>query len=316
MIGGHSLLAMKLLNAIKQATGVQLPLRAVFTHSTPELLAQALDSSLQGIKLEFNPLLPLRSSGHALPLFCVHPGGGIATAFLNLARAIEPGRPVWALQAKGLEEDETPHKDIEEMTTSYLAAIRKVQPRGPYHLLGWSQGGLIAHEMAIRLEQAGETVALLALLDTTPAHESQPEQDFDDDLDAFIQKQLIDFSGLTQDQIPETYGGRLKRLYDDAVAYEFIPETTTVEWVERLFKQMMLVPHQSKTYQTGICHTPIVVFHATLEPGFQSGQKIDWQPYTSNTVTEYEIETRHMTMCQPSTAAKIAQLLNTQFIQT
>jgi len=108
----------------------------------------------------------LRASGTQTPLFCVHPQSGSVWCFADLVRALPAGWPVWGLQAQGLNEGETPLQSVPAMAAVYLQALRAVQPQGPYRLLGYSSGGVAAFEMAAQLRAAGETVELLALLDS------------------------------------------------------------------------------------------------------------------------------------------------------
>jgi thioesterase domain-containing protein len=111
-------------------------------------------------------LVPLRSDGSAHPLFLIHGLGGHVAAFLPLARGLAADRPVYGLQAQGLDPAQEPHDCIEAMAAFYVNEIQGVRPHGPYLLGGWSMGGLIAMEAARQLEKAGEEVALVALLDT------------------------------------------------------------------------------------------------------------------------------------------------------
>ncbi|MFD0497830.1 thioesterase domain-containing protein [Streptomyces rhizosphaericus] len=101
-------------------------------------------------------------------MFCVHPGGGLGWSYTGLLRHLTPDQPVYALQARGLTEPDVLPASVEEMAADYLEQIRTVQPTGPYHLLGWSFGGLIAHAMATRLQARGEEVATLAVVDAYP----------------------------------------------------------------------------------------------------------------------------------------------------
>ncbi|HEX4113206.1 MAG TPA: AMP-binding protein, partial [Stellaceae bacterium] len=162
--GGHSLLAVSLMSRCNRAFRADLPLRILFETPTIEGMARALRH--RGGPRKFSPLVALRPDGFKPPLFCIHPAGGAVFCYMSLARALAPDQPVYGLQASGLEADEALAPSIARMADDYLAAIRAVRPRGPYHLLGWSFGGLVAHAIASRLRAAGETVALLALLDT------------------------------------------------------------------------------------------------------------------------------------------------------
>ena len=111
-------------------------------------------------------LIRLRSGNQSAPLFCIHGLGGHVAGFVPLARGLETPRAVYALQAQGLEPGPGPHDRIEAMAAAYFAEIRTVQPHGPYLLAGWSLGGVIALETARQAAAMGQTVALVALLDT------------------------------------------------------------------------------------------------------------------------------------------------------
>jgi thioesterase domain-containing protein len=114
-------------------------------------------------------VVPLQCEGALAPWFMVHPPGGIVVCYQALAHRLGRERPFYGIRSRGLHgEAELPAR-MEAMAAEYVAAVRAVQPEGPYLLGGWSAGGLVALEMAQQLVAAGESIALLALLDTTPA---------------------------------------------------------------------------------------------------------------------------------------------------
>jgi enterobactin synthetase component F len=115
------------------------------------------------------PLRPTRPLGDRRPLFCIHPAGGISCCYAGLLRHLHPTRPVYGLQARGLARPEPLPDTIDAMARDYIRQLRRVQPEGPYHFLGWSVGGVVAHAVAVQLRDAGERVALLALLDAYPS---------------------------------------------------------------------------------------------------------------------------------------------------
>ncbi len=114
----------------------------------------------------FSPLVQLAEGAGEPALFLVHPVGGNVLCYRELARHLGGERPVYGLQSLGLGEGLAPQESVEEMAASYVQALREVQPHGPFHLAGWSIGGAVAFEMAQQVGAAGETVDLLALLDT------------------------------------------------------------------------------------------------------------------------------------------------------
>jgi amino acid adenylation domain-containing protein len=167
--GGHSLLATKLISRIRAVWDTPVTIRDLFQNPTPVLLAAYIAAGSGSNPME--TVLPIRAGvpGSELPpLFCVHAVSGLSWGYAGLMRHIDGSRPIVALQARGLTEPQDAPASIEEMADAYLAEIRRIQPYGPYHLLGWSFGGMVAHAIAARLEGAGEEVALLGLLDSYP----------------------------------------------------------------------------------------------------------------------------------------------------
>jgi amino acid adenylation domain-containing protein len=166
-LGGQSLLAMRLAGRIRAALGTELPIRALFEAPTVAELAGRL-GELSGAD-SFATLIPLRRKGSKPPIFCMHPGGGVSWFYRGLSAHLGPEQPLYGLQARGIDVAAQLPASLAEMAAEYLAEIRRVQPHGPYHLLGWSFGGVLAYEAAVQLHRAGETVALLATLDGVPA---------------------------------------------------------------------------------------------------------------------------------------------------
>ncbi|MEU4639497.1 non-ribosomal peptide synthase/polyketide synthase [Micromonospora sp. NPDC023814] len=170
-LGGNSLLAAALLTRLRTVFGAGLSIQALFAGPTPARVAEALDDAAAGTADSFAVLLPLRAAGDRPPLFCVHAGGGLSWRYYGLLRHLPPGQPVYGLQARAYSTAGYQPADVAEMAADYVAQLRAVQPHGPYHLIGWSFGGLVAHAMATALQATGERVELLALLDAFPARD-------------------------------------------------------------------------------------------------------------------------------------------------
>ncbi|KAF9968917.1 hypothetical protein BGZ75_003277, partial [Mortierella antarctica] len=107
------------------------------------------------------------TSGTRPPLFCIHSGIGLSWPYIGLVKHIHPDQPVYGIQARGLDGKSKLATSVEEMTEDYIKHIRRIQPHGPYHLLGWSFGGTVAHSIATELEKQGEQVPFLAIMDST-----------------------------------------------------------------------------------------------------------------------------------------------------
>ncbi len=163
-LGGHSLLAVRLISKIQQQFQKNLPLATLFQNPTIEQLASLLRSS---VNTPNSLLVPIKTSGNQPPLFCIHPVGGNVLCYADLASHLDRDYPVYGLQALGLDGKQPPLTSVEEMASHYIEAIEQVQPQGPYHLIGWSMGGVIAYEMAQQLQAKNEPVALLTLIDSS-----------------------------------------------------------------------------------------------------------------------------------------------------
>jgi thioesterase domain-containing protein len=125
----------------------------------------------------WSPLVTIQAGGSEPPVFAVHPVGGNVVCYLELARGLGKGRPIYALQARGLEPGQEPLATVEAMAALYLDAIKGVQPQGPYFLVGWSMGGVVAFEIARALRALGDEVALLAMIDAYPPEASVEDID-------------------------------------------------------------------------------------------------------------------------------------------
>ena len=110
-------------------------------------------------------LVVLNDRGSRAPLFCMHPSGGRATAYLRLRALLGDEQPLYALQSRALHEPNSEHETIESMAAGYAAVVQSVRPDGPYRLVGWSMGGLVALAVASELERRGASVESVGLID-------------------------------------------------------------------------------------------------------------------------------------------------------
>ncbi|MFE4277472.1 amino acid adenylation domain-containing protein [Streptomyces goshikiensis] len=164
-LGGHSLLAVRLVSLINAEFGGELGVAAVLEH--PTIAGQAaLLKREPGAAGGSADVVTMRGRGRRIPLFLVHPVGGGVTCYREVSAALGDEQPVYALPAPALAEGGAPPASVGALAEHCLRAVRAVRPEGPYAVGGWSFGGLVAHEMACRLADEGEDVALLAMIDS------------------------------------------------------------------------------------------------------------------------------------------------------
>jgi len=166
-LGGNPQLCARLAARVRSVLAVDLTARAITDVPTPAGVAALLDRA--GGELDsFARVLPLRAEGDLPPLFCLPQITGMSWRYVNLLSSLDPRVPVYALQSKGLTGDGPLPASLAEIAADCVDIIRGIQPEGPYHVVGWSFGGNLAHPVGVRLRLAGERVGLLAILDTYP----------------------------------------------------------------------------------------------------------------------------------------------------
>ncbi|MFE3223297.1 non-ribosomal peptide synthase/polyketide synthase [Nocardia sp. NPDC059228] len=320
-LGGTSLLATRLVSRLGAALGEPVPLLWLFTAFTPAELARELRSgasdgtAFAGADAALDVLLPLRREGIAEPLFCIHPVGGISWSFAGLGAYLDQDRPIYGLQSPALKTGGVLPDSIEDWAAEYVSAIRSVQPSGPYHLLGWSLGGVLAHAVAVRLQQEGEQVGLLAMLDShlaprdgwraAPADESRAEV-----------AELL--GGLLGDRAASLDLGTVTDSSELAARLVALSEPGAggwslasfgVDWITRVLDSSTRSMELAQAYRPAVFHGDVVYFTAALEERRATGAA-GWSDAVDGTVRDHAVDALHWHMTSPEALAHIARILN------
>jgi enterobactin synthetase component F len=199
-LGGDSLLAVHLLLRVQERFGFDPGLGALFEHPTIATLAASIDADgVHDSGLE--PIIKLRGGDEGRPpLFIVHPAGGLSWGYRTLARSLGAGRAVYGLQSPSIDPEHPLPDSLDALAADYAERIAELYPQGPYHLAGWSVGGIIAHAMAVHLQARGKKVGVVAMLDSYPAEcwRAEPEPD-----EAAALRALLAIAGYDPNAHPE-----------------------------------------------------------------------------------------------------------------
>ncbi|MBK4204285.1 nonribosomal peptide synthetase DhbF [Bacillus subtilis] len=303
-LGGHSLLAVQLMSRIREALGVELSIGNLFEAPTVAGLAERLEMGSSQSALDV--LLPLRTSGDKLPLFCVHPAGGLSWCYAGLMTNIGTEYPIYGLQARGIGQREELPKTLDDMAADYIEQIRTIQPKGPYHLLGWSLGGNVVQAMATQLQNQGEEVSLLVMLDAYPNH-FLPIKKAPDDEEALIA--LLALGGYDPDSLgdkPLDFQTAIEILRRDGSALASLDESVILNLKNTYVNSVgILGSYKPKTFRGNV-----LFFRSTIIPEwFDPIEPDSWKPYINGQIEQIDIDCRHKDLCQPEPLAQIGKVL-------
>ncbi|GAB3429675.1 non-ribosomal peptide synthetase [Niabella aquatica] len=171
-LGGHSMVAIKVMTQIKEITGIRLPIATLFESPTIKELAKKIVKKTPSHSGRV--LVPIKENGSKPPIYLIH--GGALNIFLykQLAPFLNEDQPLYGIQALGLEGDLTHLDSIENIAARYLTEVLEQNPEGPYILIGYSYGGIVAYEMARQLITMGKEIKMLGILDTNVSDRSIP----------------------------------------------------------------------------------------------------------------------------------------------
>jgi thioesterase domain-containing protein/acyl carrier protein len=163
LIGGHSLLAIRLMQRVHQTFNVSLPPGALFQHPTLADLASRIDAELPQ-----EVLVRMIEGGDGTPFFWLHGIGGEVFSYMQISKHLARSRPVYGFTGDWTQITRSPKAEgltLEAMAAHYVRELRAAHPSGPYHLGGYCGAAMLVVEMARQLERAGQEVGVLAVLD-------------------------------------------------------------------------------------------------------------------------------------------------------
>ncbi|WP_225986995.1 alpha/beta fold hydrolase [Streptomyces spectabilis] len=309
-LGGTSLDVLRLKLEIQTAFGIDdVPMATLLQAPTVRALAARLAAGRgAGGDSAYDPLVPLQVTGDGTPLFCVHPGLGEVLVFVNLAKYFTGERPFYALRARGFGQDETHFGSFAEMVSTYVAAIRRTQPSGPYAVAGYSYGGAVAFEIAKRLEAEGDEVDFVGVFNLPPSISGRMNEiTFTDgaiNLALFLE--LIgaaDVERLTATLRALPEADQLAFLVEHAPRRRLTELDLTVERFTAWVHLAQSMVHLGRTYEPSGTVGQVRVFYCTPLRGTKQewldNQLRHWDAFTRGPNQYIEVDGEHYTLMSP-----------------
>jgi enterobactin synthetase component F len=281
-LGGDSLLAMHLAYRLRRVLPVEVSMTALFQAPTVAELVDRLGAPdvdpFDGL-LRIRPWpRPNRSGGDRPPLFCLPPASGLSWCYTGLREHLPADLPIYGLQAR-IAGPAAP--SIERLAAEYLDRIREVQPADPYHLLGWSLGGHLAHAIATKLRQQGERVALLVILDAYP-HDPRLSTNGGGASDAEV----------------------LARTIDRVASVPLSAETAAAVARMATYHARLAAGHRWRRYDGDLLFFTAADGRTPASPTASA-----WRPYVTGDITNHEVPCGHFEMTEPRALAAIGAVL-------
>lgn len=294
-LGGHSLLAARLLSEIQRRTGQQIPLSALFRHATVEALAQLIKktpaSGLDPVAMEIQS-----GDGSGLPFFAIVPPGEESLGYAMLARHMGPERKVYKIQGHAPIVGPHPYteQDFQSLADEYSAAIRSVQPQGPYCLGGLCDGAHIAERVILELEAQGHEVGLFAIIDTWVLQNSLQPWLWRVE---YFQQRLRETRGRPFAEQVQVY----KRALANQVRKLMGKAPARTEWGEAYWPSNFVPPR---------FRAPVVLFKRPKQPFFYvKDPQMGWGARTTGGVEIHEINFDHMQLLREPHIAVLGKKL-------
>jgi thioesterase domain-containing protein/acyl carrier protein len=303
--GGHSILMLRLAAQVERTFDVRIALADLAQSATIERLAFAIR---QRRSTPDSRLTVLQPEGDGLPLFAIVPAGGTLACYLHLASLMGNARPFYALQPRASLADASSAVTIESMAREDLEELRRVQPSGPYAIVGWSVGGLVAYEMACQLRASGEGVALLALLDTNVPDAAAPPRDAAEAAAQLVARQ---FSLDADDPADRQLDGdsRLERLLARAHEQGHLAHEVDLRWVRWLVDGFRIGVEAVQRYRPRPYDGRLVLLCAADNPMDAPDPTLGWSALARGGVDVHSVPGTHQSIVRPPHVHAVADRL-------
>ncbi|MFI9378763.1 amino acid adenylation domain-containing protein [Streptomyces parvulus] len=284
-LGGHSLLATRLSVRIRNRFDIDIPIRTIIRYPTvAELAALMLAGGIPDDDADsFAVVLPLNNDPGKgrKPVWFLHGGGGLGWAYYSFVLHL-PDRAAYALQSRGSDGVEPLAASVEEMIEDYVTQILKVQPEGPFNLIGWSYGGSVVQAVADALDRRGHEVALVAVLDAQPGGHGFEQVHAGKDSSDFRAELEDDFS-------------------------QYIRTGNRQEFLDTMSRVLANNTAMMMDFESPVYRGDVVYFNAGLE---DTSYAHLWRPYVEGTLEVHDVRVTHHEMHMPAPVAEMFEVFH------
>lgn len=308
-LGGHSLTAIKIMTRIKNETGVNLPISTLFEHSTLAAVIGLLQEENE-IEIGKKVLVPIKTTGTRPPIYLIHGGALNILLYKQLEPFLDEEQPLYGIQALGLDGDLSYLGSIEEIAARYLAEVLAQNPDGPYIIIGYSYGGIVAYEMTRQLLAMGKTVQLLGIMDTNVSNFNPP----DGKKSLFLKKTGRQFKKAL------FIGKNLLRYPKDVVAYQWLIFNRKFNKHFREEPEEQVYDYDTtvmEAYDNAYCNYKMAPLNIVIHL-FRVQERIyfvddplylGWKKYASGGVVVHDVAGDHKTFLLPPNNKKLMSII-------
>ncbi|GAA3697904.1 hypothetical protein GCM10022238_12320 [Gordonia hankookensis] len=298
-LGGNSLSATRVVSRLRDHAP-HVELSWLFSDPTVRGVAGRITGDADGGAMG-EVVLPLRRVGSRAPLFCVHPAGGLAWFYGGLAPHLRD-RPIYGLQDPHVVSGEPSAATVDELAARYVEEMRRVSPDGPYHLLGWSLGGHVAHAMATMLQADGAEVAFLGIMDAaapaeptpaSPAPDGAPDDPADPAGGGVVGDMLGGWRDLFDlgDDVHARTPAEVAAVVRQQIAAMGLLRAEQVEWVMDSFEAAETIV---TTHRPDVFDGPLAVVTATADKTDPAAVRASWRRYVTGTIANIDVDAHHL----------------------
>ncbi|WAL45294.1 amino acid adenylation domain-containing protein [Rhodococcus pyridinivorans] len=315
--GGNSLLVVRLVSILERVLEVRIPVADLFRTSDVAGLAaeierrrtisalagspEGFDSVELGNSDMFGVLLPLRKGiPDRSSLFCIHPIQGLSWSYAGLAPRVDSGVGIYGLQSPGAAEPDFRADSVQQLAKRYVEEIKQVQASGPYNLVGWSFGGMIAHEIAVQLQERGDEVDSLFLMDSfLRVNEEEVIRGLGKDFGIPVSE-----VHLFDDESEE-----IRKLHRRVVEFGGASLAPSLQQLRGLISAAVDVPRLINAHHPRVFSGNIMYF-AAKEQGADADGALQWKPYVDGAVEVVPVAFSHGELGTPQALRVVGDIVN------